>query len=44
VQADASLKIMLESDLFLDKLAELIPGKIDDAVISVIKMSLKALG
>lgn len=42
-QADASLVISLDSDLLLDKLAEKIPGKIDDAVIGLIKVALKAV-
>ena len=43
VQADAALMIAIDSDLLLDKLAEKIPGKIDDAVIQIIKAALKAV-
>lgn len=34
--------VTVESGYFLDKLAEKIPGQIDDAVIAVIKSALKA--
>lgn len=41
VEADAEMSIKLEVDLFLDKVAALIPGKIDDAVIAMLKGALK---
>ena len=39
--ADAGLFIELDSDYFLDKLAEAIPGEIDDSVIAFIKQLAK---
>lgn len=36
----ASVKV--ESEYFIDKLAEAIPGQIDDAVLGMIKAALKA--
>lgn len=41
--ADVSAKIVVDVDYFLDKLAEKIPGQIDDAVISIFKAALKAI-
>jgi len=41
-QADASLVIGLEAEMFLDMLAEAIPGKLDNAVFNVIKAAMKA--
>ena len=38
---DAGLYIELEADYFLDKLAEKIPGKLDDTVIAMLKGALK---
>ena len=39
--ASAGVEIRVESDYFLDKLAEKIPGEVDDAVIAIIKGALK---
>lgn len=39
--ADAGLSIKLETDYLLDKLADLIPGKIDDVIIGLLKRALK---
>lgn len=41
--ADAGAFVKVESDYFFDKLAEAIPGKIDDAVLALIKQAVKAL-
>lgn len=38
---DAEVAVLLEPDYFADKLKEAIPGKIDDAVIDVLKAALK---
>jgi len=38
--ANAGVFIELEAEYFLDKLAEAIPGSIDDAVIGAIKAAL----
>lgn len=38
-----NLSMSLDSDYFLDKLAEAIPGQLDDAIIAVLKSALKAL-
>lgn len=43
-QVDASAQVSADVELFLDKLAAKIPGQVDDAVIGVMKMALKALG
>jgi len=43
VDLDAELKIGIEVDVLLDKLAEKVPGKIDDAVIQVLKAALKVV-
>lgn len=40
---DGEVKLSVDSDYFLDKLAEAIPGKLDDAVIAVLKAALKQL-
>lgn len=40
----ASLSISVDSDHVLDAIAAAIPGKIDDALIAVIKAALKAVG
>lgn len=40
--ADAGFFVKLDSDYFIDKLAELIPGQVDDAILGVLKMALKA--
>lgn len=42
-EASASLSAGVEPGLFLDKLKALIPGQVDDAVIEIIKMALKAV-
>jgi hypothetical protein len=33
--------IVISSDVLLDKLAELIPGKVDDAIFNILKAALK---
>jgi hypothetical protein len=43
VQVDANLVVGIEIDLFIDKLKEKIPGKIDDAVLDLLKVALKAV-
>lgn len=40
---EAKVELSVDGDYFLDKLKEKIPGKIDDAVIDVIKIAVKAL-
>lgn len=35
------VSLVLEGEYFLDKLAEAIPGQVDDAVIELIKAALK---
>ena len=35
------LYLDLDAEYFLDKLAEIIPGEIDDAVIAMIKLAFK---
>ena len=42
-QADAMLSVSVSVDMLLDKLAEKIPGQIDDAVIGLLKAALKAV-
>jgi len=37
----AEVALLLEGDYFLDKLAALIPGKVDDLVIAALKGALK---
>jgi hypothetical protein len=39
----SSLVTKVDSDYFLDKLAEAIPGTLDDALISMLKAALKKL-
>jgi hypothetical protein len=39
---DGKVEVLVEADYFLDKLAEAIPGKLDDSVIALIKAALKA--
>lgn len=39
---DAGLFVDLDPDYFLDKLAKVIPGEIDDAVIALVKGAMKA--
>ena len=39
--ADAEVALMLEGEYFLDKLAEAIPGQVDDMVIAALKGALK---
>jgi hypothetical protein len=41
VQADASLAIKLEVDMFIDQLKALIPGKIDDMIFDLLKGAMK---
>lgn len=38
---DGSIGLMLDPDYFIDKLAEAIPGKIDDAILNILKAALK---
>lgn len=38
---DAGLYVDLEIDYFLDKLKDVIPGQIDDAVIEMLKVAFK---
>jgi hypothetical protein len=38
----ATVSVDVSSDYFLDKLAALIPGKLDDSIIGILKMALKA--
>lgn len=40
-QMDAELSVGIEVDLFIDQLKEKIPGKIDDAVLELLKSALK---
>ncbi len=40
---DGQVSLAVDSDYFLDKLAEKIPGQIDDAIIQVMKAALKQL-
>lgn len=35
------VSVALEADYFIDKLAEVIPGEIDDAVFAILKGALK---
>ena len=39
--AAASVELKVRADYFLDKLAEKIPGEIDDAIFAIIKSALK---
>lgn len=39
----ATVSAKLNGDYFIDKLAEKIPGQIDDAVLGVLKAALKAI-
>lgn len=39
--ADAELSVLLEPDYFIDKLAGVIPGQIDDAIFAILKGALK---
>lgn len=39
----AQLSVVLEPDYFIDKLAEAVPGKIDDMVLGMLKQVLKGL-
>lgn len=41
-QMDGEMKIAIDGEQFADKLAAAIPGKIDDAVIGMLKAALKA--
>lgn len=41
---EVTLAVAEDIGYFLDKLAALIPGTVDDAVIAVIKEALKAIG
>lgn len=40
-QADASLMVKLNAESFIDQLAAMIPGKIDDAIFAMLKGALK---
>lgn len=39
---DAGLYATVDGDYFMDKLAEAIPGTLDDAIIATIKVAMKA--
>ena len=39
--ADAGFYVDLDTDYLLDKVADLIPGKIDDVIIGLLKRALK---
>ena len=41
--AGAKLEVSVSSDYFIDELAKLIPGSIDDAIFAVLKSALKSL-
>jgi hypothetical protein len=38
----AGVEVRIKADYFLDKLAEKIPGEVDDAIFAVLKGALKA--
>jgi hypothetical protein len=40
---DVGLTLTVESDYFLDKLAAAIPGQLDDKIIDMLKLGLKAI-
>lgn len=40
---DVELAVLVEADYFIDQLAEKIPGKLDDAILGVLKQALKAV-
>lgn len=40
--ADANLQVKVRSDYFIDKLAAVIPGAVDDAILQVLKAALKS--
>lgn len=40
---DATLKVSVDAEYFIDELAKKIPGQIDDAIFAVLKSALKAL-
>lgn len=39
-ETDAEIKISIDAGMFMDKLAAVIPGEIDDAIIAVLKQAL----
>lgn len=39
----AEVKVFVKIDYLLDKIAEKIPGQVDDAVFGILKQALKAL-
>lgn len=39
-ETDAELKVSLDAGMFVDKLAAVIPGQIDDAILAVLKQAL----
>lgn len=39
----SSLSVYLDSELFINKLAELIPGKVDDVIFMLLKQALKQI-
>lgn len=41
--ADVTLTIAVEPEYFVDELAKIIPGQVDDAVFAVLKTMLKAV-
>lgn len=40
---DASVSLSADAEYFIDELAKLIPGVIDDAVLAIVKQALKQL-
>jgi hypothetical protein len=40
---DVGLTLTVQSDYFLDKLAAAIPGELDDKIIGMLKVALKAM-
>lgn len=41
-EVEVSASVVVHPDVLIDKLAALIPGKIDDAIFGVLKVALKA--
>lgn len=39
----AEAKVEVDAGVFIDKLKDLIPGKVDDAIFDVIKLALKSV-
>lgn len=40
---DGKVALFVDSEYFIDELAKAIPGKLDDAILAVLKSALKAL-